>query len=382
MGSNPNPRNRLQNSQYGIAFCHKPHANDALHMADYSKLTEQERAEIGALSKLSPNIAALARKYQCTRAVVKHWLDEGLKARPKYSNRPGQGRPRHLTATQEAKIRQRIVNKRCIRVVHSRLRPASGRKPSVRTLARVVKRGRVDLGWKPLVRGKRLSADTIAARLRFCRENPSLPPKKGVFLDAKYLYMYNDNTPNQRYCWQRLDHDPVRLPPGSPTVYLFYAAVAHGHKSKLYFVPPTPPVGSNKHRDATNFVSEDFVRVMRELKLEMDSWYPAGDYYIIRDHAKQHLSKYTTKELQGLKLPWKVDYPAKSWDLNVIEVAWGLLDEKLQGMKGKCNQQWRGNIEKAWDKVSQASINKLVASLPDRMQQVIEREGKWPSSKA
>ena len=351
-------------------------------MTNYDKLTEQQRAEIGAQAKRNPNKAALARKYSCTPDTVQRWLDEGLKARPNYKNKRGQGRPRQLTPVQEAKVRQRIVNKRCLRVVHTRLRPTSGRKPSLRTIGRVVKRGRVELGWKPVVRGKRLSAANSAARLHFCWTNPSLSPKKCVFMDAKYLYMYNDNAPNQRFCWQRLDHDPVQLPEGTPTVYLFYAAIAHGHKSKLYFVAPTPPENTNKHKGSENFNSEHFVAMMHDLKPELDSWYPKGDYHIIRDHAKQHISKYTTENLQELQLPWNMDYPAKSWDLNVIEVAWGMLDEQLQGMKGSSNKAWRSNIKEAWAKVSQTSINKLVASLPDRMQHVIEREGKWPHSKA
>lgn len=347
----------------------------------YRKLTVEQRAEIGTLAKRNPKISTLAAKYQCTRATVGRWLKEGLRPHPNYSNQRGQGRKRKLTAQQEAKIRQRIVNKRAISIIRARLRLKSDRKPSTRTLARVVKRGRVRLGRKLTRRGKYLTAGNLQARLRFCKRNKTLSAKKCVFLDAKFLYMYNDNRPNQRYAWQRLDLELVPSAPATPTVWLFYAAVAYGHKSQLIFVSPTPPPGSKKHKGGESFKSQHFVAMMQQLKPELDSWFPGHDYVILRDHAQQHLSKLTTAQLAGLNVPWKKDFPAKSWDLNVIETVWGLLDQQLQGKRAKDNDKWRELIQKAWASIKQSSIDKLVLSLPERMQQLIKRGGKWPKKK-
>lgn len=347
-------------------------------MAKYRKLTEKERAEIGALAKLDPNISALARKYQCTCKTIRRWLEEGKKRHPNYKNRRGQGRPRIQTANQQAKSRQKLASGESIQELHARLRPTSGRIPSTRTLVRTAKRGRDPLYYAPVARGSVLSDANIEARLRFCNTNPGLDPKRCVFLDAKYLYLYCDNKRNTRFCWQRVGDRPARLPSGTPTVFLFYGAVAHGQKSKMIFVPPTPPLHSNKRRDTENFNSTHFVHMMGELKEELKQWFPDGQYHILRDHAKQHTSKFSTEQMQLMELPIKSDYPAKSWDLNVIEKVWGILDGKLQGKKGGSNDAWRAHIEKAWKKVTQPSIDKLVVSLPARMAKLVENEGLWP----
>lgn len=347
-------------------------------MVGYDKLTEQQRAEIGALAFSDPNISALARKYHCTRNTIKRWLAEGSKSRPNYKNRPGQGRPRKFTPNQEAKFRQKLRPDRSLSDILSRARPQSGQLISKRTAVRVAHRGRIDFSYLPITRGKSLSEDNIAARLRFCRDNANIDPTKCVFLDAKYFYLYRDGTPNVRFGWQRVDKPRLKLPEGTPVVFLFYGAVAYGRKSTLIFEPPTPPEGSKKSRADDNFRSEHFVHAMQQLKPEFDSWFPDGNYTILRDHAKQHVSQYTNQHMQAMQLPIKSDYPAKSWDLNVIENVWAILDGKMQGRKGKCSDDWRNHIKEAWNQISQTSINKLVLSLPGRMEMVIENEGQWP----
>lgn len=347
-------------------------------MVACAKLTELQRAEIGALAFEHPNISALARKYHCTRNTIKRWLIEGREPRPNYKNRPGQGRPRKLTPNQEAKFRQKLRPDRSLSNVISRLRPRNGQTISKSTAVRVSHRGRIDFRYLPITRGKCLSSDNIEARLRFCRDNHDLDPRKCVFLDAKYLYLYRDGRANVRFGWQRLDRPRVKLPQSQPIVFLFYGAVAYGRKSTLIFEPPTPPEGTSKLRHDSNFTSEHFVHAMTELKPQFDKWFPDGDYYILRDHAKQHVSKYSSQHMQAMQLPIKSDYPAKSWDLNMIEVVWGILDGKLQGKKATCSDEWRKHIEEAWNQIDQASINKLVLKLPARMHELVENNGQWP----
>lgn len=347
-------------------------------MVKTRKLTVQERAAIGAFAHKNPCIATLARHFQCTAGAINRWLQEGRKQRPNYSNHPGQGRPRKLSADREAKIRQRAAHLRPTESIRKGLKLPTGVTISGRTARRVVQRGRFEFKWKVVARGKFLSLQNRKSRVRFCKRHPKPDARNWVFLDAKFLYLYRDGNRFVRYCWQRLDQAPMRLPAGTPTVFLFYGAVAHGHKSKLYFVPPTPPLGSSAHKGKENFNSSHFVEMISQLKEELHSWFPGGGYSLLMDHAKQHSSKLSSAAMQSMGLPVMAEFPAKSWDLNVIENVWGMIDGQLLGRKARTNDSWRAHITEAWERISQVSINKLVASMPDRVKMVIANEGAWP----
>lgn len=78
-------------------------------------------------------------------------------------------------------------------------------------------------------------------------------------------------------------------------------------------------------------------------------------------------------------LPMLYDFPAQSWDLNIIENVWGVMVQKLQGVRAKTSSTWRAAIINAWEQVEQSTINKLVDGLHARMQKVLGAEGKWVS---
>lgn len=353
----------------------EPHA--VCPMTKYDKLTVAQREQIGNLAKTRPCVSSVARSYRCSPSAVRRWLAEGRKRHPNYNNKPGQGRPRKLTVDQGAKIRQRTKGKRSSSNIHKGLRLHPDKTVSTRTIQRTVNRGRIPYKWQVLARGKHLSAKNKSSRVRFCRRYVHTQAHNWVFLDAKYLYLYRDNQRYVHSCWQRADREPETLPAGSPTVFLFYGAVARGFKSNLYFVAPTPPPGSKARKGKENFSSKHFIEVMAQLKVELSAWFGTQRYRIIRDHAKQHTSKVSTAAMEGLELPILLDYPAMSWDLNVIENVWGMLDGQLLGSRANTNDGWRRRIQRAWDKISQGSIDKLVDSVPSRIKAVVQKGGEW-----
>jgi hypothetical protein len=49
---------------------------------------------------------------------------------------------------------------------------------------------------------------------------------------------------------------------GTPWVFFVYAAVAKGHKSKIYFVPPSGPAGTKARKDKQPFSGAHFRKLM------------------------------------------------------------------------------------------------------------------------
>jgi hypothetical protein len=155
--------------------------------------------------------------------------------------------------------------------------------------------------------------------------------------------------------------------------------VARGQKSRLYFVPPSPPEGSAARKSKETFTSVSFIEMITKLKAEVDTWFLGQRYSIIMDHASQHKSKASTKALADLHAPVKDDFPARSWDLNVIENVWGVLDDYMLHKAASSNEELRAAIQEAWDCIQLDTITKLVDSVVDRMRAVNVGNGQWLS---
>jgi hypothetical protein len=75
--------------------------------------------------------------------------------------------------------------------------------------------------------------------------------------------------------------------------------------------------------------------------------------------------------------PLRENYPAQSYDINVIQNVWVVLNNKMLGAHARSTEGWRKAIEEAWNEVEQGTIDKLVAQLPTRMQKIIDKDGNW-----
>jgi hypothetical protein len=55
-------------------------------------LTTEQRKEIEALAKKTPNMSALDRFYYADHGTIQRWLEERLKTKPKWEDAPCSGR--------------------------------------------------------------------------------------------------------------------------------------------------------------------------------------------------------------------------------------------------------------------------------------------------
>jgi hypothetical protein len=109
---------------------------------------------------------------------------------------------------------------------------------------------------------------------------------------------------------------------------------------------------------------------------EVRKWFPRGTYKLVYDRATQHTSKVSQAHLTTLGAA-SVDLPAQSWDINIIENVWGILNNTMLGRTARTTDGWRQAIKEAWDAVPQAAIDSLVSQVKGRMGKVVEAEGEW-----
>lgn len=347
-------------------------------MTKYRKLTVDERAQIGALARAQPNITKIAKRFTCSRCTVYRWLEEGRKEKPDYTNSEGQGRKHVLSSAERSQARKWARGGDTARTILQR-RARLGRKPvSISTIQRALKGGAKPLAWRRQCNKKGLSQDNLSKRLEFCRNNLHADVGSWVFLDAKYFCLSKGGSKYAHYTWQVRDDPPPAASSGATVVFMFYAAVALGHKSRLYFVPPSPPEGSAARKSKGTFRSCDFIAMISELKTEVDLWFlPGQEYFLIMDHARQHRSKASTEALSRMHALVKHDYPARSWDLNIIENVWGVLDDYMLQKSATSNEGWKQALQEAWDSIELGTINKLVQSVGARMSAIVGGNGQW-----
>ena len=73
---------------------------------------------------------------------------------------------------------------------------------------------------------------------------------------------------------------------------------------------------------------------------------------------------------------WEViEHPPQSPDLNVIEHLWDEIDRRIDRIEVNTYEQLKGKISQVWLSVEPECAQKLVESMPRRLQQVIEAKG-------
>ena len=97
-----------------------------------------------------------------------------------------------------------------------------------------------------------------------------------------------------------------------------------------------------------------------------------------QDNARPHVSAATMNYLDQKRvsrLPW----PASSPDLNIIENVWSMIDNKLLKLSINNIDDLKKALQTVWLEISNEIIQKLFASLPERIRQVMKNHG-YPCS--
>jgi transposase len=95
-----------------------------------------------------------------------------------------------------------------------------------------------------------------------------------------------------------------------------------------------------------------------------------------RDNDPKHKSGLATNWMaaQGIPvLPW----PSYSPDMNIIEHIWALLDRRVRArtiLPQNCNELWEA-LQEEWVKIDSGVISNYYASMPKRVQELIDNEG-------
>jgi transposase len=206
-------------------------------------------------------------------------------------------------------------------------------------------------------------------RVKWCIEHTSFDWSRVVFTDETYIECGGYRSK----MWHKSGKRPIRAKAKFPMKLMFWSAISVEKRGTLISISGkfvkcaifTP--GSMNTERYTAMLSEHFVPTAQRL---------FGAHYIFaQDNAPCHKSKAVLnffQENQIELLPW----PAGSPDLNPIENLWGILKANVAKRFPKTKSQLEQFAIDEWQKIPQETMKNAILSMPTRISQVTEREGK------
>jgi transposase len=99
-----------------------------------------------------------------------------------------------------------------------------------------------------------------------------------------------------------------------------------------------------------------------------------GDFIFQHDNDSKHRSHVVKRYLQekGVR---ELEWPSSSPDLNPIEHLWSILGRAVAKKRYRNKKDFKRQLQDAWDALDPEILNKLVASIPRRLAEVIKNKG-------
>ncbi|CAD6196522.1 unnamed protein product [Caenorhabditis auriculariae] len=307
-------------------------------------LSLSEQAQVDVMRQLGSSLHAMARLIKKSRSIRRY-----LENPPDYGKKLKQlkGRCRKLDNRGERVIINAASNSP---KSLNQIRRENGLKVSKTTVHNVIKRSGIIVRQK-MIKVPKLTDEHKKRRLDFI-----------LFSDEKKWNL--DGPDGNRSYWRDLRKDPQLFSKrnfGGGSL-MVWGGFCNGQKMDLQFI--TTRETSLSYQATLQKAIIPFFRNRRRT------------HTFQQDNASIHKSRSTLDWLAAKKIK-DLEWPAVSPDLNPIENLWGLLARRVyrNGRQFNTIQDLKDALKAEWNNVTGAELKKYVASMPNRMFEVIQKNG-------
>ncbi len=121
-------------------------------------------------------------------------------------------------------------------------------------------------------------------------------------------------------------------------------------------------------------VLEGTMNAKRYIKVLEQHMLPSRWRLFQQDNVKPHTAAITTAWLRSRRVR-VLSWPACSPDLSSIENFWCIIKLKIHQRRPQTLHKLETNIRHEWDQIPTAKLQKLITSIPRRLQTVLKRRG-------
>ena len=284
--------------------------------------------------------------------------------------KPGSGRPKKTTAIEDRRIVTLAKRRRfeSASTLNRQFERASGVRISTQTFRNRLHVGKLN-ARRPVVRPP-LTAEHRRRRLEFAREHVGWGRqrlRRILFTDeSKFCLDFHDG---RRRVWRQkneryrdccvAEHD--RFGGGS---VLAWAGISYDGSTDLHVIENGSLTGL-RYRDE---ILEPIVRPFAGAV--------GGRFLLMDDNARPHRARVVTSYLEDEGIA-RMDWPARSPDINPIEHAWDMLQRRISARfpKPDTRQELANALKEEWKNIPHGEIQTLVLSFNNRCREVIRARG-------
>lgn len=326
-------------------------------------MTDKEfvRAEVVALKAAGFSYSEITQRTGKSTSFIQRWVNRkattgGLK------RKKGSGRPKKLTPDVLKQVK-RSLKARSTGSLRRTQRSLESK--GVHICHRSVLNARKMLGLRRVKEKKKpkLTGAHKAQRLEFASEPRAPDYWKSILFTDETVFLL-EPPPEYRYV-EEGDEQPVREKSKYTRRIMVWAGISWYGKSKIVLIDKAQTINSEKYQ-----------AVVSKALTSIDSMFPAGlEWNFQQDGAKCHTSRSTRNWYDEHEIEILDPWPANSPDLNIIENLWHTLKERVYRRTFKNEQGLFRIVKDEWEKVEMEEIHNLVLSMPNRLQQVRDRDG-------
>ena len=286
-----------------------------------------------------------------------------LAAGESLEDKPRSGRPRKLTAQLRRRLGQlKSIYPKESAAFFARRLSKGGTLVSVRSVRRALR----SLGYSWRLRPKRnLTLSQKRERVSFARLHLHDSWQHRWFFDESSFNLYRHE---KRY-WVRVETDDAfsrpKLTEAQEKVSVGIAvALRHGRKSALAFLPKS-------------WSGADLVDAWKNTLLPSMQWKSAGRERneLIIDNDGRHFTAVWKAYAEQARLSPLCPWPPNSPDLNTVENAFAWLKARVEDMEPRDEQSLREAITRAWLDFPLEMTERLVESMPRRLEECLRLQG-------